>query len=235
MHSSITKVLICAGGLVAGFSPALADEMSDAFSKADLAFGATLTSNYIFRGATQTDDNPAAQGYIEGSLGFFYAGAWASNVDFGEDEPDDFEYDLYAGIRPEFGDLSLDLGYVRYNYDSTGFCCGELYAKANYKVAETFSAGGEFYFNPVADTSWAVAKSGFSGLPWELALSGQIGTDFGTLGEEKDKFAWDVGVSRAFLDDAVTFDIRYHDSNFDPARIVGSVSFETSILTLSGK
>jgi uncharacterized protein (TIGR02001 family) len=205
----------------------------------DVAFGATFTTNYIFRGTTQTDDDPALQGYVEASYGIVYAGAWASNVNFGEDETDNIEVDLYAGIRPEFGDLSLDVGYVRYLYDDTGDCCGELYAKATYAFTETFSLGGEYYYDTEAKTSWAAAKAEVGGLPWDLAASGSIGTDFGTLTDEEEdgetKYAWDAGLSKTFADETVTLDLRYYDSNQDPARIVGSISFDTSLSALTGK
>jgi hypothetical protein len=74
-----------------------------------------------------------------------------------------------------------------------------------------------------------------SGLPWELAVSGQVGTDFGTLGEDKDKVAWDPGVSRSFFDEQLTLDLRYHDSNLDPARFVATVAIDTGFAAFSGK
>lgn len=74
-----------------------------------------------------------------------------------------------------------------------------------------------------------------AGLPWELAVSGQIRTDFGTLREDKDKVAWDAGVSRSFFDEQLALDLRYHDSNLDPARFVATVSIDTSFAAFSGK
>jgi len=44
------------------------------------------TSNYVWRGVTQTNDAVAVQGGIDyrHEVGF-YAGTWASNVDFGNE------------------------------------------------------------------------------------------------------------------------------------------------------
>ena len=52
----------------------------------ELHYGLAITSNYIDKATTQSHDNPAVQGYVEGSLGMFYGGVWASTVDFPGDE-----------------------------------------------------------------------------------------------------------------------------------------------------
>ena len=45
---------------------------------------ATLTSDYRFRGFTQTQERAALQGGFEVTFRQFYVGLWASNVDFGD-------------------------------------------------------------------------------------------------------------------------------------------------------
>ncbi len=50
------------------------------------------------------------------SYGIGYAGVWASNVDFGTENPDT-EIDLYAGVKPTVGAASLDFGVIYYGYD----------------------------------------------------------------------------------------------------------------------
>ena len=52
---------------------------------------------------------------FDATYGIGYAGVWASNVDFGADDPT-AEIDLYAGVRPTIGDTSLDLGVLYYGY-----------------------------------------------------------------------------------------------------------------------
>ena len=112
-------------GLAFGAVPALAQDVVTAPADAgtppdnpwafDVALGAAVVSDYMFRGITQTDHDPALQAYVEPSLGMFYGGVWASNVDFVTPDPD-VEIDLYAGVRPEFGPVSMDFGYLRYFY-----------------------------------------------------------------------------------------------------------------------
>lgn len=80
-------------------TPANADGEENAASpwSATIAF----TSDYRFRGISQTDTNPAASASIDytGSQGIF-VGAWASNVDFADGSAS-WELDLYAGYTQE--------------------------------------------------------------------------------------------------------------------------------------
>ena len=63
-----------------------------------------LTSDYVFRGVSQTQNAPAVQGGFDYANGMFYVGTWASVIDFGSgsglsvDAP--MELDLYAGFKP---------------------------------------------------------------------------------------------------------------------------------------
>ena len=78
----------------------------------------TATSDYDFRGITQTSQDPAIQGSLD--YGFdngLYVGAWASNVDFGDCCDESVELDLYVGWAggDEEG-LTWDVGGVYYLY-----------------------------------------------------------------------------------------------------------------------
>jgi uncharacterized protein (TIGR02001 family) len=231
------KVLIALAATLIVASPLAATAQVDASqdkiqTAIDIAFGATFATNYISRGATQTDDGPAIQGYLEASYGIAYVGVWASNVSFGG--ATDTEIDVYGGIRPEFDKLSLDFGYAQYIYPKDPTRYGEFYGKASYAVTDWLSPGGEFYYEPFAETTWSVAKVEVSGLPAELAFSARIGTDFGSQALGFNKLAWDAGFSRSFVDDHVTLDVRYHDSNIDPARIMASLSLDGTLASLFG-
>ena len=84
-----------------------------------------LTSDYVFRGVSQTDGKPALQGGIEfASEGGFYAGAWGSNVSWLSDLSttaapisSSLELDVYGGYRGKFSDaVSYDVGLLYYAY-----------------------------------------------------------------------------------------------------------------------
>ena len=72
---------------------------------ADLAFNVGATSDYRYRGISQTRLKPALQAGVDFSAGGFYVGAWASNIkwieDFGGDAK--VEVDLYGGFDLHLG------------------------------------------------------------------------------------------------------------------------------------
>jgi len=84
-----------------------------------------LTTDYVFRGISQTSEGPAIQGGFDATCGIFYAGVWASNLDWGgtglygfsgNDSVANIEMDWYAGIKGTHGRFSYDVGVIYYSY-----------------------------------------------------------------------------------------------------------------------
>ncbi|WP_028108764.1 TorF family putative porin [Ferrimonas futtsuensis] len=89
-------------------------------AQADLSGNLGVTSNYLWRGVSQSDDAPAISGGLDYAHDSgFYAGTWTSNVDFGDDTS--YEVDLYGGYAGEVGDLGYELGYIHYFYPNAAF------------------------------------------------------------------------------------------------------------------
>ncbi len=98
-----------------------ADKFPGAFSA-----NAAITSEYYFRGLSQTDDAPALQGGFDYEVGFSkavtgYLGVWGSNVDFNEGAGVDgatVEMDFYGGIKGELGQSGIgwNAGFIYYTY-----------------------------------------------------------------------------------------------------------------------
>ena len=101
------KLALCAAAASAALSGAAMAQDSTAPT---FAFNVGATSDYLFRGLTQTAKDPAVFGGVDMTAGLFYAGAWASNVDWG------VETDLYAGVKPVLGPVTFDLGAIYYGY-----------------------------------------------------------------------------------------------------------------------
>ena len=116
MKKSLLVAAVAISALFAG-GAAMAQDSAGA-----LSYNVALTTNYVWRGISQTADNAALQGGIDYKKGTFYAGAWASNVDFGKDSVGDnvasTELDLYLGITPTWGNYSFDFGAIAYTYPS---------------------------------------------------------------------------------------------------------------------
>ncbi len=110
------------------------------------SFNVGVTSDYLFRGISQTHGRPAIQGGVDylHSSGF-YVGAWASSITWVKDwlGKGSVEVDLYGGIKNSFaGDFTYDVGFIAYNYPGKGAAIPtwlanpntqELYAAIGYK------------------------------------------------------------------------------------------------------
>jgi len=88
-----------------------------------------LTTEYVFRGISQTKEGPAVQGGYELTCNIFYAGVWASNLDWGGtglfpgvpggNSVANIEMDWYLGIKPVTGHITWDLGVIYYSYPNS--------------------------------------------------------------------------------------------------------------------
>src|SRR5579859_1854678 len=68
-----------------------------------------LSSDYMWRGRTETRHHPAYQGEFDAWDGPFYAGLWYSRVDFG-DGYTPIEVDPYVGATIDLDGVQLVLG-----------------------------------------------------------------------------------------------------------------------------
>ena len=128
--------VIAASGLVAQIA------------QAEITANVALTTDYVWRGVSQNQEDPAVQGGIDyAHESGFYLGAWGANVSFGGAST---ELDLYAGWATEFDSgFSLDLGIIEYTYhgsdvadenDFTEYYVGLGYAGFGF----IYSIGDEF-------------------------------------------------------------------------------------------
>jgi uncharacterized protein (TIGR02001 family) len=105
------------------------------------------TSNYVWRGVTQTDDQAAISGGLDYAHDSgFYAGTWASNVDFGDDAT--AEVDLYGGFANEVSGLGYDVGVIHYMYPGEEYDFTEVYASLSYSL---FTAGVNYIVDSEID------------------------------------------------------------------------------------
>jgi len=75
------------------------------------------TSDYMWRGQTQTQGGGAFQAGVDLDYEGFFVGVWGSEVDFGNDSAS-FEYDLYGGYNFQVSDkLSMSVGVMQFRWD----------------------------------------------------------------------------------------------------------------------
>lgn len=119
-------------------------------AQAEVSSTWAATSDYDFRGFTQTEEDPALQGSIDFATdNGWYIGAWASNVDFGPGDPN-LEVDLYTGFSGGAEDgLGWDVGLIYYSFPSeSDFNYPEIYGGLSYGIV----SGKLWYSNDFNNT-----------------------------------------------------------------------------------
>ena len=168
---------------------ALAGAMAPAM--ADLSGNIGLTSDYVWRGVSQSDEHFAASAGLDYSHSSgLYVGIWGSNVDFGSEA--DVEADLYGGFSGQAAGLSYDLGYIEYTYpNETGLNFGEGYVGLGYgpgsvKVSHDFDNDNTYYegalsfdigggFGAGAHVGYYDFDKGTDYTDWKLGVTKSIG------------------------------------------------------------
>lgn len=216
--AAAVAVLLTAGAASAQDSP-------------EVAWNLGVTSDYVFRGYSQTSEDPAIFGGVDVTAGSFYAGAWASNVDFGDDT--DAEVDIYGGYRTEVSGFAVDVGVVGYLYVSQP--AGADYDYAEFKAAASrafgpVTLGAAVYWSPDffgadEEATYVEANAAFSpAAKW--TVSGAVGHQ--ALDVNADYATWNAGVAYA-VSDNVAIDVRYHDTDvtgpLSDDRVVGALKF----------
>lgn len=110
----------------------------------DFSANLALTSEYFFRGMSQSDDNAALQGGFDYSLELdkrasLYLGVWGSNVNFTDAN---VEIDIYGGLSGEVSGLGWDVGGIYYYYPGA-------HESNNYEFGEA-SVALSYDFGPVS-------------------------------------------------------------------------------------
>jgi uncharacterized protein (TIGR02001 family) len=113
----------------------------DAKPDNEISYNAAVTTDYRYRGISQSRLKPALQGgadYVHNPSGF-YAGTWLSTIHWIKDSGGDgnIEWDIYGGKRGEIAPgISYDVGGLYYLYPSNSLPTSantfELYGQVGY-------------------------------------------------------------------------------------------------------
>ena len=226
--SDINNALVGGACLIAvitlGLCTAPTDAKAQDFAKGarpEIAFNAAIGSDYVFRGVSQNEGDPAISAGVDVTQGVFYAGAWAGNVSFAGDADTDAEIDLYAGVRPAFGGFDWDFGVVGYVYagqpDGADYDYVELKAAASRAVGPA-TLGAAIYYSPnffgasEDEATYAEINAAISPAD-KWTLSAALGRQW--VSSDFDYTTWNLGVARQ-LTDNLALDVRYHDTDEHP-------------------
>jgi len=194
MRTSLASAALAAALLAPGVASAQAS------SPHSLTGNVGLYSQYIFRGLTQTNKDPALQGGFDYShASGLYVGTWGSNISWLTDSPlvtgyssSSLELDVYGGYRGSVGDIGYDVGLLYYYYPGTH---------------STTLAPGTFK----ADTTEV-----YGGLSWKwLSAKLSVGVGDETFGvpDSSGTYYLDLGANYP-ISDKLTFNAHYGIQEF---------------------
>lgn len=248
------RAAFVAAAVATASASATAEEQDKSFLPGTFSANVAVTTDYRFRGISQTQLIPAIQGGFDWespSFGPFkvFVGTWLSNVDFQDGDEAQVEIDIYGGLKGDIGKFSWQFMVIYYHYPAAT-------AALNYDFIEfTPSVGYDFGFASVTvGTAFSpnyFGNSGFSAyifgdisvpLPIEQiarfkpTLFAHIGyqlinrnANFGT----PDYVNWAIGVSIEVH--GFELSLKYVDTSLSRARCFGGTNLcgATAVFTVS--
>ena len=207
----------------------------EAEASGGFSWNAALTSEYLYRGASQSDDHPALQ--LDATYAFasgFYVGAWGSNVDFGDST--EAEIDTYIGWNGDLADgVNLDVQINRYNYvnepSDVDYAYNELIGKLTFREQYGLTLGYTDDYLALGENSLYLAVDG----EWEVGggVNFTAGAAYTRNSGELPGYAdYGIGLNRDF--GPVNVALQYVGSNGRAEELFGEDASEnTFVLTLS--
>lgn len=250
----ILRAAVAAALISAAAVPAATGQEKDDGFPGSFSANVAITTDYRFRGISQTKDVPALQGGLDWEYAItkyltLNLGVWGSNVDFADGDQAQVEFDFYGGVGGSVGKFSWKLQFIYYyypgaatrlNYDffevapSIGYDFGFMSATVGVNVSPDYfgaSGTGVYVYGDVA-----VPLPIPSLKEYKPTLEGHVGYQsirrnaaFGT----PDYWDWSVGVSAEVKGFGLS--LKYVDTGLSRARCFGGASLcgPTAIFTVS--
>lgn len=194
----------------------------------DLVSGSiAFVSDYVWRGVSQTLEEPAVQGSLELDLDGFYVNLWGSNVDYDSDAQ--LELDVSVGYRETYENgFGWDIGLLESAYiDESEINMLELYFGLDYRGLGLMAFYAEEYSGIDTDTLYL-------DLSYDLRLTDRIGlllhvghSSFEESSGLEDYIDYAAGVALAAV--GIDFAVTWHGTDLDDVeladdRVVFSIS-----------
>jgi len=200
--------------------------LSAAHANAELSANVAMSTDYVWRGFTQTLGDPATSGGFDyAHESGAYAGIWGSNVDFGTTA--NMEFDAYAGYAADVAEgVGIDVGVIRYMYPDEGALnWNEVYGSVSYMGATLGLAYSDDVYG--GDVDGIYYSAGYeAALPMDVTLSASIGY-YDIDASNANSFDWKVAVSREYQ--GIGVELAYFDVDSD----TNSLDDDGLVFTLS--
>jgi uncharacterized protein (TIGR02001 family) len=219
------QILLGAAGLASvAASPALAVD--------NLTANAAFTTDYVFRGISQSAKRPAVSAGLDYAFGDsgFAVGTWVSSINFGDDTP--MEWDIYGNYNFTLGPLGASVGLIGYVYPDAGrfgpydlleidaglshdfgilswsgkINYGPSYPNGDLTIRNAYNPKSEYYVT----TGIAVPVLDFLAVSGNVSYEGYSGDK--PAGLPDDSYTeWDIGATVTV--DKYSLDLRYIDTS----------------------
>ncbi len=177
----------------------------------------TFASEYIFRGVSLTNEDPAIQGSLEWDHDSgFYAGVWGSNI---KNDPGTLEFDYYAGYGGDLGNsgFTFDVSTIYYTYpgdeaDGNYFefqgKLGRDFGIVSTTVGAAYVPSGQAaYGDNDAIYLWGDAEVPIPNTP----VSAGFHLGYEDFGHSDNKLDWSAGLYATLI--GLDFGVAYVDTN----------------------
>lgn len=231
--SSLAKALLASSMLFSAVTASAADPIT-------VSGSAAFTSDYLFRGVSQTGNNAAVQGAMTFTHeSGAYLSLWGSSIGFTEGG---LEIDTLLGYSGKAGEVGYDVGVMHYGYPSADGDLGydEFYAsistmgaKVGLNYSPDYFAKSEKFMYLYASYGTEVAGIGLSASlgmnKFDSAM--MMSKALGTTGMDDSYMDYKVAASKAI--GGVTVEGAYIGSDIDEMECAGGVCEGRFVLTVS--
>jgi len=206
---------------------------------APLSANAAVTTNYVFRGVSQSGGQAAAQAGLDYDAGAVLpglsVGTWVSSINFGDDTP--LEWDLYGSYTGTIVDkFNWSVGVITYNYPNAphgvNYNWYEGWGGLSYDFGFAQVAGKIFYapdYQNLSNSEWYYTGGVTIPIVSWLALSANVGRtelDHAVGTYIKSYTDWNVSLAATF--DAYTLTVGYAATDLNGAFKVTSGPFQSN-------
>ena len=250
MSLAVLVCFTCAGPV---FGDEKKDETVGPFALKYFSGMAAITSDYVFRGLSQTDEDPALQvAFDYKHPDGFFIGVWGSNVDESFSEGN-VELDLYGGFKHEIMEnLTYEVSVIYYWYPSDSRDPEKDYVEAHAGLSYAFTKlplepnlGVGFNYSPdfygEDGDAYFVSTALRLMLPFQFGLGFELGYQYvegdkttggglGLDGEDGYNYLfWRIGLSKEVL--GFNLDLSYYDTN--ESEYFGKIGDDRIVLSIS--
>jgi uncharacterized protein (TIGR02001 family) len=184
---------------------------------AEISGNVTLASDYVYRGVSQTSEEPTIQGGFDVTVeNGVYAGIWASNISF----DGSVEVDYYIGFSNDIlEDWSYDIGLIHYDYPKDGASPDsdfqELYFSLSYQAFTVGIANSSDFFGETGSATYAYGEYDLS-LPNDVSLV----FHYGSQDDAEDYDEYSMSLSKEIS--GIDFSLSWHDTDGNSVEGSGS-------------